>query len=219
MWQCCGRRQRETPVPYKEDALLVNCLTKSQPEGTPHSSSKQCEPVNPVPTGSTSPDSVHEELQSSHDTPVPLRWSLKKMRNQLPWRYQNFAVWQNDTLPDTLNMWVGLCICLYIMSYLYTVFVGSTVWRHSTWNITGLPDTNYFWHWWGHHQCWLYSGFLDGRSEWKVIWSKCSCPTRKTKGQLPIEALWVSGQCKPKSDVHGKIMRERKNNLHTVLGR
>ena len=74
---------KTTPVPHEEDALAVNCLTKSQQEGIPHSPSKQCEPVNPGPTGLTSQDSADEGLQANDDIPVPLRQSSGKIRNQL----------------------------------------------------------------------------------------------------------------------------------------
>ena len=94
---------------------------------------------------------MDEGLQANDDMPAPLKQSSMKMRNQLPLRYQSFAAWQNDTLSGTLDLWVGLCICLYILSCLHTVFVRSTVWKHSTQTITGLQDRNDLWHWWGYH--------------------------------------------------------------------
>ena len=108
------------PVPQEEDVLPANSLTKSKLESTPHLSSKQCKPVDPEPTRFTSPDSDDEGLQANDDTPGPLRQSSRKTRNQLPLRYWNFAAWQNDSLPSTLDLWVGLCICLHILSCLYS---------------------------------------------------------------------------------------------------
>ena len=32
------------------------------------------------------------------------------MRNQPPWKYQNFALWQNYILPSAFDIWVGLYI-------------------------------------------------------------------------------------------------------------
>ena len=148
-----GGSNKPTPVPYEEDALLGDQLTGSWPEGIPKSPSKQCKLVHTGLTGLTNPDSVDEGPQADDDVPAPLRWSSRKTRNQLPWRYWNFAVWQNNNLPNAFNMWVDLCICLHIMWCLYTIFRRNTVWRHSIWTMTGLPNTNHFWHWWGYHQC------------------------------------------------------------------
>ena len=174
-----------TPVQPKEDVLLGDCQAKGQLEGITNSPSKQHEPVGPEPTGLTSLDSTNEGLHAKDDVPAPLRQSSRKIRNQLPLRYWNFAAWQNDIFPYTFNMWVGLCICLHIVSYLYTVFLGSTVWRHSTWTITGLPDTNDFWHWWGYHWCWLYGGFVDGRVEQRIFGPSAAAPLGKPKDNFP----------------------------------
>ena len=65
--------KKSTSVPHEEDALPVDHLTKSQPEGVPHSLSKQCKLVNLGLTGLTSPDSADEGLQANEDMPVPLR--------------------------------------------------------------------------------------------------------------------------------------------------
>ena len=120
---------------------------------------------------------MDEGFQADNDMPVPLRWSLRTTRNQPPCRYWNFALLQNYTLSSTFDIWVGLCICLHIMSCLYNVFMGNTVWRHSIQATTNLPDTNNSWHWWGHHQYWLYGRFLDGGSGPKDSWPKHCCPT------------------------------------------
>ena len=106
-----------TLASQEEEALPANHPTKTQLENTPHSL------VNPELTGLTSPDSVDEGLQVSNDASASLWQSSRKMRNQLPLRYQNFAVWQSDTPPGTLDWLVGLCNCLYILLCLHTVFV------------------------------------------------------------------------------------------------
>ena len=50
-----------------------------------------------------------------------------------------------DTSPS--GIWValvGLCVCLHFISYLYTIFWGSTVWIHSTYFIICLLSTTHF---------------------------------------------------------------------------
>ena len=65
--------------------------------------------------------------QGSPDQPAPLRHSTQTTRNQPPWRYQNFSL-VADTGPTGIwDAWIGLCVCLYIMFCLYTIFWGSTV--------------------------------------------------------------------------------------------
>ena len=108
-----GGSNEPTPVPHEEDAMPVNFMTESQLEGIPNSPSRQHKLVIPGLTGLTSPDTMDEGPQANDDTPVPLRWNFRTMRNLPPWRY-----------PGAFNMWVGLCICLHIMSCLYNIFVG-----------------------------------------------------------------------------------------------
>ena len=87
----------------------------------PNSPSKQCEPFNPGLNRLTSTD---EGLYAYNDTPVPLRQSLRMMRSQPPWRYQNFTLLQNDILSGAFNIWVGLCICLHIISCMHVTLQG-----------------------------------------------------------------------------------------------
>ena len=72
-------------------------------------------------------DPTHEGLQADNDIPVPLRQSSRMMRNQPPWRYYNFALWQNDILPGAFNILVGRCICIHINSCVHIIFMGNTV--------------------------------------------------------------------------------------------
>ena len=143
-----GGNNEPTSVPHEEDVLPADCLTESLPEGRCHSPSKQCKRVDPEPTGLTSPDSMSEGLQANDDMPVPQRRSSRKMRNQLPWRYSNFSVWQNDILPCTFSMWVGLCICLHIVSCWYTICV-------MEYSVMTLCSNH-------HRSARCYGGFLDG---------------------------------------------------------
>ena len=48
-------------------------------------------------------------------------------RNQLPWKYWNFALLADTSPPTIWDVWVGLCICLHVISYLYTIFMGTMV--------------------------------------------------------------------------------------------
>ena len=61
-----------TPAPHKEDTLLANSLTKSQPEDTLCLLSEQCKLVDPELIQSTTPHSVDEGLQANDDMPAPL---------------------------------------------------------------------------------------------------------------------------------------------------
>ena len=185
---------------------------KSQPQSTPCSPPKQHEVVNPEPTGSTSPDSMDEGLQANDDPPAPLR-KLKEYEEPSPLRYQNFVVWQNDTPPSTLDWWVGLCICLYILSCLHTVFLRGTVWttlylnHHWSARLKMIPGIG------GDTTNVDYGGFSDGGSGPKDIWYECNCPIVKAK-VLPIEAPWVPGQYNPGNKVQGETMRQHKKERH-----
>ena len=79
-----GPANRPTPVPHEEDALPVNCLTESWPEGIPNSLSKPCELVNPVNPALTNPNPTNDRLQANDDMPALLRWSSRTTRNQPP---------------------------------------------------------------------------------------------------------------------------------------
>ena len=68
-----GPSDKPTPVPHENDALPVDCLTKSQPEGMLNSPSEQCKPFDPGSTGSTSVDPTDEGLQADNYAPVPPR--------------------------------------------------------------------------------------------------------------------------------------------------
>ena len=122
-----GHSGTPTWMPHESDALPVDCLTKGQPASVPNSPSEQHEPFKPGSTGSTSMDPTDEGLQADNDTLVPLRQSSKIMRNQPQQRYWNFTLWHNDIFPGAFNIWVGLCICLHIVSCIHVVFIVDTI--------------------------------------------------------------------------------------------
>ena len=119
-----GTCDEATLKPHEDDVLPVKCLTESQPESMPNSLSKQHEQFK---HGLTSTDPTDEGLHVDNDTPVPLRQTSSTMRNQFPLRYQNLALQQNNIFFGAFNIWVGLCICLHIMSCVYIIFFGKKV--------------------------------------------------------------------------------------------
>ena len=73
-------------------------------------------------TSSTLAPSADSISQDSPDQPAPVRCSTRTTRNQLPWRYQNFGL-LTDTRPTGVwDAWVDLCVCLFILTCLYTAF-------------------------------------------------------------------------------------------------
>ena len=121
-----GPSDKPTPVPHENDVLPVYCPTKSQPKGMLNSPSEHCKLFDPGSAGSTSMDPTDEGLQANNDASIPPRQSLRT-RNQPLWSYWNFALQQNDILPDAFNIWLGLCMFLHIISCVHMVFVGNTV--------------------------------------------------------------------------------------------
>ena len=164
-------------MPLADNGLLVDGLTETLLESLLNSLPKQHEPVDPDSTRLATPDPANDGSQAGQDQPAPLRWSAWMTGNQLPWRYWNFTLQQNNTPPGAFNVWDGVHTCLHLMVDLYNAFGKSTVWRHPTWTIIDLSHTNNLWHGWGCHWCSFYGGFLDGGSGPNNIWSKCSCPT------------------------------------------
>ena len=70
---------------------------------------------------------MNGEPQADQDQSAPLRQSACTMRNQLPWRYWNFVLQQNNPSPSTFDMWDGLHTILHLMVGLYNAFGKSTV--------------------------------------------------------------------------------------------
>ena len=70
-------------------------------------------------TPAPSADSI---LQDSPDRPAPVRCSTRTTRNQLPWKYKKFGL-LTDTRPTSIwDAGVDLCVCLFILTCLYTAF-------------------------------------------------------------------------------------------------
>ena len=100
--------------------------------------------------------------QGSPDQLAPLRHGTQITWNQLLWRYQNFSLLADTSLSGIWDVLVGLCIYLHVISCLYTIFWGSTVWIYSTYSITCLLSTTHFGIEGNSSQCSLCGGFLDG---------------------------------------------------------
>ena len=191
-----GSSDEPTPVPHDNGGLLSDHPTKSLLEGMHNSPSKQHEPFHP---GSTSTDPTDGGLQADNDAPVPPRWSSRTMRNQPSWRYRNFALQQNDILPSASNIWVGLCICLHIISCAHGIhweyslrtlyFNHHKSAQHKFLGLMGIPSMLTLW--------WIF-GLGSGP---KDIWSMHSCPTGETKkatlhrGTVGKWAVWPWRQC------------------------
>ena len=84
-------------------------------------------PADAELSGMATSDTSGNTSQGGPDQPAPFRCGTCTNQNQLPWRYQNFALLADTSLPSIWDAWVGLCICLHFISCLYTIFLGSTV--------------------------------------------------------------------------------------------
>ena len=89
-------------------------------------------------------DTTGNTSQGSLDQPASLRCDTHAPQNKLPWRYQNVALLADTSPPSILDAWVGLCICLHLISCLYTIYVGHIVYTHFTCTIPFLPGTTHF---------------------------------------------------------------------------
>ena len=133
-----GQDEKDTPV-----AGVENNNTS-----TPVSS-VDSEPADAGPSGMVTPSAAGSTPQGSPDKPAPLICGTWNSQNQLPQRYQNFGLLAATSPSSIWDALVGLCTCLHVISCLYTIFWGSTVWIHSTYTIMCLPSTTQFWHWGG----------------------------------------------------------------------
>ena len=118
---------KPTPVPPADSGLPANRLTESHPESLPSIPPKQHKLGDLEPTGLAASDMMSDEPQAGQDQPALLRQSACTMRNQLPWRYWNFTLQQNNTTPGAFDVWDGLHTCLHLMVGLYNAFGKSTV--------------------------------------------------------------------------------------------
>ena len=85
------------------------------------------EPADAEPSRMVTSSTAGNMSQDSPDQPAPLRCGTHTTWNWLPWRYWNFGLLADTSLPSIWDAWVGLCICLHFISCLYTVFWGSMV--------------------------------------------------------------------------------------------
>ena len=123
---------KPTPVPPVDSGLPANRLTKRWPENLPNLPPQQHKPFDLEPTVSAASGMMSDGSQAGQNQPAPLRQSACTMRNQLPWRYQNFTLQQNNTTHGAFDVWDGLHTCLHLMVGLYNTSWKSTVWKYST---------------------------------------------------------------------------------------
>ena len=86
-----GLDEKDAPMAGVENN---NTLTPAPPVGSA--------PADAGPSGMVTPSTAGSIPQGSPDQPAPLRHSVWKTQNQLPWRYHNFSL-QVDTSPS--NIW------------------------------------------------------------------------------------------------------------------
>ena len=124
--------------------------------------------------------------QGSPDQHASLRHGTRTTWNRLLWRYWNFIFLADNSPSSIWDTLVGLWICLHVISCLYTIFWGSTVWIHSTYSTTCLWSTTHFgikgnslnvvpvedFFWMGHGP--------------KIIWPKCNCLPPKKPKRVPL---------------------------------
>ena len=171
---------------------MMHYQSTGWPKGTSKSLPKQHELVGPGLTVLARPNSADEGLQADDNASAQLRQNARKVRNQLPLRYQNFAAWQNDTLPCTFDMWVGLCLCLYIVLCLYMVFMG-VLCEETLLQQSQVCQTQMIFGIGGHTiDADFMVDFWMGGVDQKIFGSSTAAPLEKQKDNH-VEALWVSG--------------------------
>ena len=79
-------------IPHRNDASLADCSTESQLESMFNTLSEQGELFIPEMTVLTGTGPIDKGLWDDSDAPILLRQSSRSMKNQLPRRYQNFAL-------------------------------------------------------------------------------------------------------------------------------
>ena len=114
----------------KKDVLMAGVENNNTSTPAPPVNS---EPADAGPSGTVTPCTASNTPQGSPNQSVPLRHSVWKTQNWLPWRYWNFGL-QADTSPSVIrDTWIGLCVCLHVMFCLYTIFWWSFVWITLYW--------------------------------------------------------------------------------------
>ena len=136
------------------------------------------EPADAGPSGMVMSSTAGNTLQGSPDQTVPHKCSTWTTQNWLPWSYQNFGLLTDNSPSGIWDALVGLCICLHVISCLYTILWGSTVWTHSTYSTPCLLSATHFGIFEGNSLNVVSGGFWMGGGP-KIIWPECNCPTRK----------------------------------------
>ena len=108
----------------KEDTPMVGIEHTSTSAPLP---SEDTEPADSELSRMAMSDTTGNMSQGSPDQHAPLRHGTSATKNQLPWRYWNFALLADTSPSGILVAWVGLCLCLYLISNQYTIFMGSIV--------------------------------------------------------------------------------------------
>ena len=85
------------------------------------------EPADAGPSGIVPSGAADNTPQGSLNQPAPLRHGTQKTQNQLLWRYWNFGLLADTSPSGIWDALVGMCICLHVISCLYTIFLGSAV--------------------------------------------------------------------------------------------
>ena len=88
-------------------ALMAGVENNSTSTPTPPVDS---EPADAGPSGMVTPSTAGNTPQGSLAQSAPLRHSVWKNQNQLPWRYWNFSLLADTTLSSIWDAWIGLCI-------------------------------------------------------------------------------------------------------------
>ena len=168
------------------------------------STSAPMPPVDREPTDSeqsrmATSHAMDNTCQGSLDQPAPLRHSTHATWYQLPWRYQNFTLLADTSPPGILEIWVGLCICLHLISFLYTIFMGSSVnklylyhhisARHHSFSIEGNSVNA------------VSSIFLDGEVDQRLFGLSAAAPPEKKQDSNSHRHSWNVWQSHPKNKV------------------
>ena len=104
------------------------------------------EPADAGLSGIVTSSAAGSMPQGSPDQTAPLKHSIWKTWNLLPWRYWNFCLLADTSASGIWDACIGLCICLHIIFSLYTIF-----WRSSVWIALYLDHHvpvkhHWFWH-------------------------------------------------------------------------
>ena len=90
----------------EEDVAGVEHTNMSAP-----APSVDTEPAGSEPSGMATSDTTSNTSQGSHEQPAPIRCGTCSTQNQLPWRYQNFALLQ---MPACLASWMHGLVWVFV---------------------------------------------------------------------------------------------------------